>query len=65
MNVSAMTDDEIDKFELQQYRMRDELQIMLQTCVNNLLLCQQEREWRKRQQQITETNEPLDISPTA
>ena len=43
MSLEQMTDEEIDKIELEHFRVREELQAQLQQIVNGLMACRAER----------------------
>lgn len=43
MNLEQMTDEQIDKIELEHFRVREELQAQLQQVINVLGICRAER----------------------
>jgi hypothetical protein len=54
MTIEQMTEEQIDKLELEHFRVREELQAQLQQCINVLQACRQERIKRaqKMQQEV-------------
>ena len=65
MSLEQMKDEEIDKVELEHFRVREELQAQLQQIVNGLMACRAERIRRSANNTKQESNEPVTSSTAA
>lgn len=54
MNIEEMTEEQIDKIELEHFRVREELQAQLQQCMNVLAMSRQERIKRANAEKFNE-----------